>query len=128
MRRFVAACDAVGATAKKTAKVALVSELLSVLSREDAARAAIFMTGRPFSHRDERVLGVGGSQLAKIVAQIAGADASDLGKSYRAHGDLGDMAEHCCSNGQARPTFRCNRSLILSISFPTLERPRRKAR
>jgi len=28
------------------------------------------------------------------VAEIAGADDSDLGKSYRAHGDLGDMAEH----------------------------------
>jgi DNA ligase-1 len=94
MRRFVAACEAVGATTKKTMKVALVSELLKALPLEDAARAAIFLTGRPFSHRDERVLGVGGSQLAKIVAQIAGADASDLGKSYRSHGDLGDMAEH----------------------------------
>ncbi|MEQ1352939.1 MAG: ATP-dependent DNA ligase [Candidatus Acidiferrum sp.] len=94
MRHFVAACDAVGATTKKTAKVALVSELLTALSLEDAARAAIFLTGRPFAHRDERVLGVGGSQLAKIVAQIAGAVPADLGKSYRAHGDLGDMAEH----------------------------------
>jgi DNA ligase-1 len=94
MRRFIAACDAVGATTKKTAKIALVSDLFKALSLEDAARAAIFLTGRPFPHRDERVLGVGGSQLAKIVAQIAGADASDLGKSYRAHGDLGDMAEH----------------------------------
>jgi DNA ligase-1 len=94
MRRFVAACEAVGATTKKTAKVALVSELLKALSLEDAALAAIFLTGRPFPHRDERVLGVGGSQLAKIVAQIAGADATDLGKSYRAHGDLGDMAEY----------------------------------
>lgn len=98
MRRFVAACDAVGATTKKTAKVALVSELLKALSLEDAARAAIFLTGRPFPHRDERVLGVGGSQLAKIVAQIAGADSADLGKSYRAHGDLGDMAEHLLLN------------------------------
>jgi ATP-dependent DNA ligase I len=72
----------------------MVSELLKALSLEDAAHAAIFLTGRPFPHRDERVLGVGGSQLAKIVAQIAGADSSDLGKSYRAHGDLGDVAEH----------------------------------
>jgi DNA ligase 1 len=94
MRRFVAACGAVGATTKKRAKVALVSELLKAVSPEDATRAAIFLTGRPFPHCDERVLGVGGSQLAKIVAQIAGAGASEFGKSYRAHGDLGDMAEH----------------------------------
>ena len=61
---------------------------------EDAASAAIFLTGRPFAHRDERVLGVGGSQLARIVAQIAGADTSDLGKAIARMATLGDMAEH----------------------------------
>src|SRR3984893_6545167 len=94
MRRFVQACEAVSATTKKTAKVTLVSELLKSLPLKDAANAAIFLTGRPFPHRDERVLGVGGSQLAKIVIQIAGVSLSDFGKSYRAHGDLGVMAEH----------------------------------
>src|ERR1700731_4786223 len=94
MRRFVLICEAVAATTKKTAKVALVSELFKSLPLEDSACAAIFLTGRPFPHRDERVLGVGGSQLAKIVTEIANADPSYLGKSYRAHGDLGDMAEH----------------------------------
>lgn len=94
MRRFVEACEALRATSKKTLKVARVSELFQALPLDDAAIAAIFLTGRPFAHRDERVLGVGGSQLAKIVAQLAGADSADLGKSYRAHGDLGDMAEH----------------------------------
>jgi len=94
MRRFVLICEAVAATTKKTAKVALVSELFKSLPLEDSACAAIFLTGRPFPHRDERVLGVGGSQLAKIVTEIANADPSELGKSYRAHGDLGDMAEH----------------------------------
>jgi DNA ligase-1 len=94
MRRFVQTCETVSATTKKTAKVELVSELFKLLPLEDAASAAIFLTGRPFPHRDERVLGVGGSQLAKIVTEIAKADPSELGKSYRAHGDLGDMAEH----------------------------------
>jgi DNA ligase 1 len=94
MRRFAEACEAVGATTKKLAKVARVSDLLQALPLEDAATAAIFLTGRPFAHRDERVLGVGGSQLARVVAQMAGANADDLGESYRAHGDLGDMAEH----------------------------------
>jgi len=94
MRRFVQTCEAVAATTKKTVKVTLVSELFKSLPLEDAASAAIFLAGRPFPHRDERVLGVGGSQLAKIVIDMAGADAADLGKSYRAHGDLGVMAEH----------------------------------
>lgn len=94
MRRFVAASDAVAATTKKTVKISLISELLKTLSLEDAARAVVFLTGRPFSHHDERVLGVGGSQLVKIVAQMAGASEADLGKTYREHGDLGEMAEH----------------------------------
>ncbi len=94
MRRFVATCDAVRATTKKTIKVALVGDLLKILPIEDAVRAAIFLTGRPFPLGDERVLGVGGSQLARIVAQLANADASNLDETYRAHGDLGDMAEH----------------------------------
>src|ERR1700719_3649245 len=94
MRRLVLICEAVAATTKKTAKVTLVSELFKSLPLEDAASAAIFLTGRPFPHRDERVLGVGGSQLAKIVIENAHADAADLGKRYRAHGDLGVMAEH----------------------------------
>src|SRR6202790_4922028 len=94
MRRFVQTCEGVAATTKKTAKITLVSELFNSLPLEDAASAAIFLTGRPFPHRDERVLGVGGSQLAKVVVEIAGADVADLGRSYRAHGDLGDMAEH----------------------------------
>jgi DNA ligase 1 len=94
MRRFVQTCEAVAATTKKNVKVALVSELFKSLPLEDAASAAIFLAGRPFPHRDERVLGVGGSQLAKIVTEIAKADPSELGESYRAHGDLGDMAEH----------------------------------
>jgi DNA ligase 1 len=94
MRRFVAACDAVAATTKKTIKISVVSELFKSLSLEDAARAAIFLTGRPFPHHDERVLGVGGSQLTKIVAQMAEASEDEVGETYRAHGDLGDMAEH----------------------------------
>ena len=52
MRRFVETCDAVSATTKKTAKVLLVADLFKALSREDAARAAIFLTGRPFPHND----------------------------------------------------------------------------
>ncbi len=94
MRRFVETCEAVGATTKKLAKVALVSELLQSLPIEDATLAAIFLTGRAFPSREERVLGVGGVQLARVVAELANANEADLGRTYREHGDLGDMAEH----------------------------------
>ena len=99
MRRFAETCLAVGATTKKSIKVALVSDLFKNLSVADAARAAIFLTGRPFPHRDERVLGIGGSQLAKLISQIAGANSDQLSQTYRQHGDLGDMAEQLLEKG-----------------------------
>lgn len=94
MRRFVETCEAVGAITKKVAKVALVSKLLQSLPIEDATLAAIFLTGRAFPSREERVLGVGGAQLARVVAELANASEADLSRTYREHGDLGDMAEH----------------------------------
>lgn len=91
--RFTETADAVAATTKKLEKVRLVAELLKTLPLDDAARAAIFLTGQAFSRCDERVLGVGGAQLANLVAELSGASRDSLGSVYRQHGDLGDMAE-----------------------------------
>jgi ATP-dependent DNA ligase I len=124
VRRFVEACDAVGATTKKLAKVARVSELFQSLTIREAGTAAIFLTGRPFPHRDERVLGVGGAQLSRIVAQLAGADAANLGESYRAHGDLGDMAEHLL---QERPSKKDTSLQEVSAAFDELPKARNAA-
>lgn len=93
MRRFVETCDAVAATAKKSEKIRLVSEYLKELSTEDAARATVFLTGRVFPQREERSLGVGGTQLVKLVTTLAGDEGADLVSAYCTHGDLGAMAE-----------------------------------
>jgi DNA ligase-1 len=92
MRGFVNAADAVAATTKKLEKVRILSEYLRSVPLDDAARAAIFLTGKPFAGRDEGVLGVGGSSLAKLVAEASGDPASDLRAAYRQHGDLGNVA------------------------------------
>ncbi|HXN64082.1 MAG TPA: ATP-dependent DNA ligase [Candidatus Acidoferrales bacterium] len=92
MRALVEMCDAVAATTKKSEKVRLVSEYFKAASVDDAARAAIFLSGRPFASREERVLNIGGRNLARLVAELAGAEGQDLGSAYREHGDLGDMA------------------------------------
>jgi DNA ligase 1 len=93
MQRFTQTSDAVAATTKKLEKVRLVSELLKTLSLDDAARAAVFLSGRAFPRRDERVLGIGGMQLANLVAESAGRPRGALSEVYRQHGDLGDTAE-----------------------------------
>jgi len=92
MRGFVNAADAVAATTKKLEKVRILSEYFRSVPLDNAARAAIFLTGKPFAGRDEGVLGVGGSSLAKLVTEAAGAEAADLRAAYRQHGDLGNVA------------------------------------
>jgi DNA ligase 1 len=93
MRRLVETCEAVAATTGKTKKIRIVSDYLKALSVDDAARACVFLTGRAFPRREEKVLGIGGSNLARLVTTLAGGHAEDLWEVYRKHGDLGRAAE-----------------------------------
>jgi DNA ligase-1 len=93
MLRFAQTCDDVAATTKKTEKVRLVSSLLQSLPIEDATCAAIFLTGRPFPRWEERVLGIGGRLLARLIGELSAKSGEAMGSVYRKHGDLGDMAE-----------------------------------
>lgn len=92
MHAFVETCDAVAATTKKLEKIRLVSQLLKSLPLEDGVRAAIFLTGVAFPRNDERILGVGGTHLYRLVAELAGKDPRHLSEVYRQHGDLGSVA------------------------------------
>jgi DNA ligase-1 len=93
MRAFAATCDAIATTTKKTEKLQLLTAYLKSLLPDDAARAALFLSGRAFPRWDERVLGVGGSTLSRLVNTLAGTNGDSLGAVYRKHGDLGDAAE-----------------------------------
>lgn len=93
MSLFAEACQSISLTPKKTEKLRLMSDYLKSVPAGEAALGALFFTGRPFPRRDERVLGVGGSLLTRLVAEVTGATHDDLARTYRAHGDLGAMAE-----------------------------------
>jgi len=101
MQRFAQACDAVAATTKKTQKIGLVSDLFQTLPLDDAVRAAIFLTGRPFPRWDERVLGIGGMLLARLVGELSGKSGEAMSSTYRKHGDLGEMAEELLAGSSA---------------------------
>lgn len=97
MHRFVETCEAVAATTKKNEKMRVVGDYLKALPPDDAALAAVFFTGSAFPRREEKVLGIGGSNLARLVAELAGEGAETLWQVYRKHGDLGDAAEELLS-------------------------------
>jgi len=100
MHSFVEAADAVAATTKKLEKVRLIADLLKSLPLDDAAHAAVFLTGRAFPRHEERVLGIGGSALYRLVVELSGKSADELSALYRKHGDLGNVAEEALTTRQ----------------------------
>jgi DNA ligase 1 len=93
MRQFAETCEAVAATRKKNDKMRLVGDYLRSLPVEDAARAALFLTGRAFPKFAEDVTQVGGNLIRKALSAVSGAGASDMEAAHRRHGDLGGTAQ-----------------------------------
>jgi DNA ligase-1 len=92
MQEFAATCESVAATTKKTEKVRLVAEYFRCRKNE-AAQAAVFLSGRVFPAWEERTLQVGGSLLWRAVAGISSKGEVALTAAYRRHGDLGAAAQ-----------------------------------
>jgi DNA ligase-1 len=86
---FAELSDALAATPKKLEKRALIAAYLKSLPVEDAARAALWLSGSPFAETDRRALNIGGSLLSKAVAHLSGADRNAMHAAYRRHGDFG---------------------------------------
>jgi len=93
MRQFAVLCEAVAATPKKLEKMKLVGDYLLSLPLEDAARAALFFTGRPFPKFAEHVTQVGGSLIWQALSVVSGANAQEMAAAYRRYGDLGGAAQ-----------------------------------
>ena len=85
--------EAIRATPAKSAKIALLRDHFSALSPDDAARAALHLTGRAFAQTDPRTLSVGWSLLRRAVLEVSGHHEGDFRAAYRRHGDSGDTAE-----------------------------------
>jgi DNA ligase-1 len=90
---LAATAHRIAATTKKLEKTALVAEYLKSLPKEDAARAALFLSGRAFPAHEETTLGAGGSLLWQAVAALSGKTEAELHNLYRTYGDLGAVAE-----------------------------------
>jgi DNA ligase-1 len=105
--RLAQVAEAIAATTKKTEKVRLTAEYLGSLGSEDAARAALFLSGRAFPAWEETTLQVGGALLWSALRQISGASDADLTAAYRRHGDLGsaaaDILAAATHQGEAEP-------------------------
>jgi DNA ligase-1 len=94
MLRFAQTCDAIAATSKRLEKTALVADYLrsSSLPPDEAALAAIFLSGRPFPAYEEATLQVGGALLWRVISDLSGKSEQELTGIYRKHGDAGSVS------------------------------------
>ena len=92
LHNFAEVSEGIAATTKKLEKTALVAEYLKSRPVEEAAVAAVFLSGRPFPLWEETTLQAGGSLLWRIVAEISGKSEAELTAAYRKSGDLGAVA------------------------------------
>ena len=89
---FAQLCQRLAETTKKLEKRASMAEYLRPLDLSDAARAAQWLTGEPFTATDRRALNMGGASIQRILKEITKADDRALHAAYLRHGDLGGAA------------------------------------
>ncbi len=98
MKGLAEACERIAATTKKLEKTAIVAGYLKSVDTDQAATAAVFLSGRPFPVWEETTLQVGGSLLWRVVQELSGKSESDLTAAYRQLGDLGAVAGQVLPN------------------------------
>ena len=104
MRRFAAACEAVGATSSRLAKRAALAAYLEGLDDAALPVAVTFLTGRPFSPWDPRVLGLGYAGLRGALAGAAALEARAIDAETLRTGDLGAAAANLLAARQGAET------------------------
>ena len=105
--RLAQVAEGIAATTKKTEKVRLTAEYLLSLDRDNAARAALFLSGHAFPAWEETTLQVGGALLWSALRQVSGVPDHILSSSYRRYGDLGSAAaEVLATNRKAEDDSR----------------------
>src|ERR1700741_4256486 len=99
MRKLAETCEAIAATTKKLQKVAIVADYLRSQAVDEAAVAAVFLSGRPFPVWEETTLQVGGRLLWQVVHEISGSSEEEMSAAYR---KLGDLCALAGARGSAR--------------------------
>src|SRR6266550_3544251 len=92
MLEFSQAGAAVAATSATLEKTRTLGAYFRTLSEDDLRRAAVYMSGRAFPPSQRRTLGLGWSNVSKVISSLSQRDEDELGAIFRRHSDLGDWA------------------------------------
>ncbi len=91
--RFASTASVVGAAGGRLQKVAALAGYLADLSADNAAQAALLLTGRPFPQTDERTLNLGWAVIKRAILELTGLNEADWRQAYLRFGDSGEAAE-----------------------------------
>ena len=92
MRRLAEQCERIAATTKKLEKTAIVADYMRSVPVDEAAVAAVFLSGSPFPDWEEARLQVDGTHLWRLLGELSGQNDQQLSSAYRRVGDLGAVA------------------------------------
>jgi DNA ligase 1 len=92
LESWAALCERLAGTTKKLEKRAWMADFLREVPVEDAALAALYLSGAPFPETDRRQLSVGGASLWRVVEELTKASDVAMHEAYRRHGDMGAAA------------------------------------
>ncbi len=104
MRRWSETAERVAATGRTSEKVAILAAYLRSLSPAELPIAVTYLSGRPFSERDERTTGLGWSAISAAVEAEADVDAGALGRAYDRSSDLGQAVQDVLAEAHRRPS------------------------
>ncbi len=93
--RFAEVADALKATPAKLQKIAILAEYIATLEPDDAARAAVFLTARPFPQSDKaaRTLNLGWAVIKRAVLGLGPLSEGEFRAAYQRFADVGDAVE-----------------------------------
>jgi DNA ligase-1 len=89
MRSWAETAEAVRGTRATSQKTAIVAAYLRSLDAAALPAAAVFLSGRPFPERDQRVTGLGWRAVSTVVQAVAGADEGAMRRAYDRSSDVG---------------------------------------
>ncbi|GJQ14037.1 hypothetical protein GpartN1_g5828.t1 [Galdieria partita] len=95
--------DTLQATSSRLSSIEILSDLfLAILLKypQDLLAAVYLCTNRIAAPWEAVELGVGGSLISKAIMEVTSASKETLRSLYKQYGDLGDVAQICCSKLQ----------------------------
>ena len=106
-------------TPSRLGKIDILSELLKETETDILPKAALLLQGKVFPSWDERVIGVAGKMIIKVICQTTGFNESEIVQKFNKIGDLGLVVEDLVSHKKQKAFLK--KQLTVEKVFENLQ-------